>query len=310
MRIGAVVNPVAGGGRMKREWPAIAAALRARLGEVEVRTTAAPGDAPCLAEALVAGGCDLVIAGGGDGTISEVADGILKARDETGSDAALALAPCGTGNDIARMLGAPTDPGRIAAAIASGAERRLDAGRLSFVDDAGCLRFRYFLNIASLGISGAIDRAVNAAADKGRFSAKALFYWRTVVELIRFRFPTVRIAIDDEPPVEAAIALVAAANGPCFGGGMRIAPDADNADGLFDIVIVRASGKFGLIRDLRLIYCGAHLALPIVSVMRGRRLTVEPLGPADAPLLDIDGESPGRAPATFEILPAAIRVRC
>ena len=173
------------------------------------------------------------------------------------------------------------------------------------------LASRYFLNIASLGLSGATDRAVNADRRKGRGSAKVLFLWHTVVEFLRYRFQDVLISVDDGDAVEARVALVAAANGRFFGGGMMIAPDAEPDDGAFDVVIVRAAGKLKLILDIRLLYDGRHRGHPSISILRGRKVTVEPAGGGlvNAALIDIDGDSPGRIPATFEMLPGALSMR-
>jgi diacylglycerol kinase family enzyme len=138
-----------------------------------------------------------------------------------------------------------------------------------------------------------------------------VFLWHTVRELIRYRFQQVRISVDDGEPVDATIALVACANSRYFGGGMMIAPDAALDDGLLEVIVVRGVSKLKLIADLRLVYSGAHRRLKSCIFMRGKKITVEPLGDplANGALLDIDGESPGRIPATFEVLPAAIRVR-
>ncbi|TIP35583.1 MAG: diacylglycerol kinase family lipid kinase, partial [Mesorhizobium sp.] len=265
-----------------------------------------------LAIDLAASGCDLVIAAGGDGTASEVADGLLQAEHETGRTSALGLLPCGTGIDFARGLGLPDEIEEALARIAGAGARKVDAGRVCYIDDHGALASRHFINIASLGLSGATDRAVNADKRKGRVSAKALFFWRTVLEFIRYRFQEVRITIDDGEPVEARMALVAVANGKFFGGGMMIAPDADLSDGQFDVVILRAAGKLGLIRDIRLLYGGRHRNHPAITILRGRKVLVEPLGDVEknGALVDIDGESPGRIPATFEILPGALTLRC
>jgi len=310
LKVGVVLNPVAGGGRLKRDWPQVAAALRRHFGEVELRETQASGDAERLALDLAADGFGLVVAAGGDGTASEVADGLLQAADEGCGTAELALIPCGTGIDFARGLGLPHDLDALMARIAEAKGRKIDAGRISYVDDHGALASRHFINIASLGLSGATDRAVNADKRKGRVSAKALFYWRTVAEFVRYRFQHVRIAIDDGEPVEARMALVAVANGKFFGGGMMVAPDAALDDGQFEIVILRAANKLGLIRDIRLVYGGQHRNHPAITILRGRKVTVEPMSDDDAALVDIDGESPGRIPAVFEMRPGALTLRC
>jgi diacylglycerol kinase (ATP) len=315
MKVGVIMNPVAGGGRLKRHWPEIGAALQAAFGDFELRETQAAGDGSTLAMDLVAAhGCELVIAAGGDGTLSEVADGLIAAAAE-GSKAALGILPCGTGADFARGLGLGLGrEGDFATTIrrmAASKGRAIDAGRVSYVDDHGALASRYFINLASLGISGAVARAVNADARKGRVSAKALFYWHTVAEFIRYRFHDVSITVDDGEPIEARVGLVAAANGKFCGGGMMLAPDAQLDDGLFDVVILRAAGKLGLIWNMRLLYGGRHRNHPAITILRGRKVMVEPLVGRDASrmLIEADGESPGRIPATFEIMPGAITLK-
>lgn len=312
MAVGLVVNPVAGGGRMRRELPAIKAALTPHFPDLDVRETQAPGDAARLACMLVKDGAGLVIAAGGDGTVSETVDGLLAAKAEGAAGAQLGILPVGTGSDLARGLGLKGTLGELAGRIASSAGRTLDAARVDFTDDDGALASRHFINIGSLGLSGPTDRAVNAVKSSGRMSGKLVFLWHTVRELIRYRFQNVRVTVDDQPPVEASIALVACANSRYFGGGMMIAPDARTDDGLFEVVIVRGRSKLSLLKDLRLVYSGAHRNLASCTFLRGSNVVVEPLGDpiANGALLDIDGESPGRIPATFRMVPGAITVRC
>ncbi|MER8725056.1 diacylglycerol kinase family protein [Mesorhizobium sp. M1027] len=311
MKVAVVLNPIAGGGRLKRHWPEVAASLKRHFGDFELRETQAEGDAERLALDLAAIGFELVIAAGGDGTASEVADGLLKAFRESGRTAELGLLPCGAGIDFARGLGLSNNVDLTLKRIAEAKGRKVDAGCISYVDDHGALASRHFINIASLGLSGVTDRAVNADKRKGKVSAKALFYWRTVWEFLRYRFQDVAITIDDGAPVEARMALVAVANGKFFGGGMMIAPDAELNDGEFDIVILRAAGKLKLIWDIRLLYGGRHRNHPAITILRGKKVVVEPIGDVqkNAALIDIDGESPGRIPATFEILPGALTLR-
>lgn len=308
MKVGVIMNPVAGGGRLKRRWPEIDAALTAAFGEFDLRETQAAGDGERLALDLAANGCELVIAAGGDGTLSEVADGLINAAAE-GHQAALGVLPCGTGTDFARGLDLPDSYEAAIGRIAASKGRPIDAGRACYIDDHGALASRHFINIASLGVSGAVARAVNADERKGRVSAKALFYWRTVCEFLRFRFQEVRITIDDGEPFEARVALVVAANGRFFGAGMMVAPDAAVDDGRLDIVILRAAGKLGLIWNMRLLYGGRHRNHPAITILRGNKVVVEPIAGNGGMLVEADGESPGHIPATFEILPGALTLR-
>jgi diacylglycerol kinase (ATP) len=312
MKVGVILNPIAGGGRLRRHWPEIAAAVKSAFGDFELRETQAAGDGSTLAMDLAANGCELVVAAGGDGTVSEVAGGLINASAE-GVKAALGVIPCGSGADFARglNLGLGSDGGFEAAIrrMAASKGRVIDAGRVCYIDDHGALASRHFINISSLGVSGAVARAVNADERKGRVSSKALFYWRTVAEFLRYRFQDVRITVDEGEPVEARVALVAAANGKFFGAGMMVAPDAALDDGQLDIVILRAASKLGLIRDIRLLYGGQHRNHPAITILRGRRVTVEPLAGTSRVLVEADGESPGCIPATFEIVPKALTLR-
>lgn len=306
MRLAAVVNPVAGGGRAAREWPAAEAALSARFGSFPVMRTTGPDEASALAERLGREGAEIVVACGGDGTLSEVADGLLRVGDARGATPKLGPLPVGTGSDYARTLGLSADIAENAARIAREEWRAVDAGRVEFVGDDGGQRARYFINIASLGLSGPIDRAVNAGRRKGRVDGKLVFLVHTLRALVRYRFENVRLVIDERPPVDSRIALIAIANGRCFGGGMMVAPAAEIDDGAFDVAIFRPSGKFELIRNLNRVYSGAHVGLNSVAIMRARKVSVEPIGPPA--LLDVDGESPGRIPAIFEIRPRALTI--
>ena len=135
--------------------------------------------------------------------------------------------------------------------------------------------------------------------------------WHTIRELVRYKFQDVRISVDGTATaIEARIAVAAAANGRFFGGGMMIAPQAELDDGLLDFVIFRGAAKLTLIKDMRLLYSGSHVDHPAVTMLRGRKIVVDPAGDAalNTALLDIDGKSPGSIPATFEILPRAIRI--
>jgi len=311
MEVGVVVNPVAGSGRMRAAWPRIEQSLRRHFDKLSIRQTDGSGEACGLARALALDGCGLIVAVGGDGTVSEAVDGLMQASGAGCRDLQLGIVPVGTGSDLARGLGLAGNADALVARIAESRGRRLDVGRVDFVDDHGALASRHFINIASLGVSGPADRAVNAATRSGRFSGKAVFLWHTVRELARYRFQRVRVTVDDAEPVEAQIALVAIANSRFFGGGMMIAPDAEIDDGELDVVIVTARSKLSLVMDLRLVYSGAHRTLASCRFLRGKSVTVEPLGDPleNGALLDIDGESPGRIPATFQVLPGAMTVR-
>lgn len=302
MKIGVVMNPRAGGGRLGAEWPALAQALEQRLGAIEVVATKRVSEASSLAHQLAATGAELILAAGGDGTMGEVADGIMRA----GGRAAFAVIPFGTGLDFPRNLGLGPTPLDAVEAIASGRTRRIDVGRIGYVADDGTPGVRHFINETSFGLSGPTVRAVNAAKQRGRVG-KGVFLWHTLSQLFRYAPVRVRVTLDDAEVIEEEIAVVAVCNGKFFGGGMMVAPDAAIEDCLFDVVIVRQSSKLELISTLNRAYSGGHLKSRICTFRRARKVRVDPVG--KAALIDIDGESPGCVPATVEMLPGALTLR-
>ncbi len=305
MRAVAIINPTAGSGRAGRLWPDAAKVLKAAWPKLVVHETRETGHARGLAAEAAAAGAERLIICGGDGTIGEVVDGLLSAR---GPLPAIGIVPAGTGADFVRTIGRASSSAEAAALIVSGNPMRIDAGRVTYTREQGDLGVRHFINAASLGVSGPTALAVNARKRKG--GGKAAFLAATVAELIRYRFQDVRIAVDGAAPIETRIALVAIANGRSFGGGMRIAPDAAPDDGLFDVVVVRAASKRRLLFQLRRLYSGTHLGLAEVTILKGRRVTVEPaaIGDACPILVEADGESSGQCPAIFEVLPGALEL--
>jgi YegS/Rv2252/BmrU family lipid kinase len=213
--------------------------------------------------------------------------------------------PAGTGGDFIKTLGVPRETAAAAAALKSPA-RAIDVGRLRYVEDNGKEATRHFINIASFGIGGLVDRYVNRSSKA--LGGKVSFALATLKAGAKYKNATVRLVLDGGTPREGRVYNVAVANGRYFGGGMKVAPDAALDDGWFDVVTL---GDFGfsdlLFRGLD-IYSGKHLKNPKVTVTRARRVDAEAVDGAEV-LLDVDGEAPGRLPASFELLAGALKVR-
>ena len=309
-RVAVIVNPAAGNGRMRRAWPGIEARLRQRFGRFALYRTTGREDAAIFAQKAAAGGAGLIIAVGGNGTFNEIANGLLKAG-KTGSGAPeLGFVPVGVGMDLARSLGLPLDMAGAIAALERPA-KPVDAGRLTCVDEKGGRAERHFVNIASLGVSGPIVRAVNQAKGKGFLSGQLLFFVRTVRELIRYRFSTVRVTVEGHAPWEMPLAVAAIANGRFFGSGMAVAPDAQVDDGHFDVVMLQGTSKFFLIDQFSKIYNGAHRDMPQVTILRGSNVHVEAASDSFGPtLVEADGDICGFLPARLDMLPGVLKIRC
>ena len=300
-----ILNPKSASGKSLRVWPRIEPLFRARLGPFETLFTEAPNHAIQLTRDAIAGGADLVVAVGGDGTLSEVVNGFFDGRDPINPDAALGVIPFGTGGDFRKTVHLPKDLDRCGDILGRGHTRRIDLGRLEFVDRDGAPRARVFANIASFGISGVVDRLVNESSKV--LGGTLSFAIATARAGLSYQNKRVRMVFDDreDAPVDMTVNNVAVANGRYFGGGMHIAPEADIDDGKFDVVALGDLSVTDFVRHGLKLYNGTHLHLDKVSHRRCTRMRAEALEAGDIEL-DVDGETPGVLPATFEIMPGAL----
>lgn len=295
-----IVNPRSRNGATGRRADSLIRRLGSALGPLEVERTRGPRDAERIAREAVRAGTDRLIVAGGDGTLSEVATGLLSAG--LGGYATIVALPLGTGGDFLRTLGVPRELDRAIECLREGKLRPLDAGRATFVDRAGRPAHAHFVNVASFGVSGRVVELVNRSPRA--LGGRASFLLGALRAIARHRSAPVRIRVDGRLVHEGPLVLAAAANGRFFGAGMCIAPEARTDDGLFDVVAVRAMGRARLLRKLPLIYRGAHLSDPAVQAWHGRVVEAESLGPPVP--LELDGEPLGLLPARFELLPAAL----
>lgn len=300
-----VVNPQSAGGKTERRWPELRAQIQEAYGQFDERFTERAGDATHMTREALRGGAELVVAVGGDGTINECVNGFFDGNGPVAPMAAFGIVPAGTGGDFIKTLGVPRATAEAAAALKSPA-RAIDIGRLRYVDDDGKPAVRHFINIASFGIGGLVDRYVNQSSKA--FGGKVSFALATLKAGAKYKNATVRLTLDGGTPKEGRIYNVAVANGRYFGGGMKVAPDAALDDGLFDVVTLGDFGFSDLILRGLDIYSGRHLSNPKVTVARAKRVDAEAVDGAEV-LLDVDGEAPGRLPATFELLAGALQVR-
>ncbi len=302
-----IVNPSAQNGQLGRRWPELGATLRRELGSFEEAMTSGPGDATRLAREAVEAGVDTVVAVGGDGTTNEVVNGFFDGDRARGSTTALAVLPFGTGGDFRKSIGLPPDTRTAARVLAERQLRTIDVGHLELTGRDGAPQTRIFVNIASFGVSGLVDEYVNQTSK--RLGGRLSFMLATARAGFTYDNQRVRLVFDGDSAgaVDVTIYLVAVANGRYFGGGMNIAPQAELDDGQFDVVAMGDVSKWELLRHGRRIYNGTHLELEKVSHRRARTVRAEPVG-KEPVRLDVDGETPGILPATFRLLPGALRL--
>jgi len=297
-----IINPTSGGGAGVRMPAEAARELGGRGVSYEVHLTTASGHATDLAREAVLAGAKAVVAVGGDGTLHEVANGVLGARALDPSSATpMALVPVGTGNDFVKVVAGASPRSAAWATVVHGSVHWFDAG-LARWDDAA----EYFVNAAGTGIDVEVVRQMG----RHRGTKGPLAYVLALLRALR-HYEAIPIRLDADGQIyERRIMTVAVANGRCIGGTFRICPDARPDDGLFDVCAVAELPLLRSVLTAARIVRGTHAALPAVSNLRARR--VELSVPAGSSLFfQLDGEL--REPAgthrlTLELLPHALPV--
>jgi YegS/Rv2252/BmrU family lipid kinase len=304
-----IVNPHAGGGRAGRTFNGVRAVLERSLGPLDVAFSAKPDHCTGLARQAVVDGRSLVIAVGGDGTLSEVANGVL----EAGGGAAVGYVGQGTGGDFARTLGLEHRLDCYVDAIARGKDRFIDVGKVRYCSLEGEPRTRWFINILSAGLGGLVDRHV--AGSRRVFGAKATYFlasMRALAECERARLVCNSSLGKEDASHRLDAYMIAICNGGYFGGGMHVAPMAEPDDGRLEVVAMNAPSKLAFAGFSRQIYTGSHLASPGVRHFACDRIRIdlENDQARNVFLLDVDGEPLGVLPVDVELVPRALKFRC
>jgi len=308
-----IINPSSASGSTGEMWPRVASDLRSEFGAFQTTFTKVRGDASSIAADAARKGIKLIIACGGDGTVSEVANGILT----SGKDAELGILPSGTGGDFRRSLEIPSSTRAAAQVLRTGRTRRIDVGRISFVDYDGAEAMRYFVGVTSCGLSTKVIQRVKDGgpdwlpANTPRWLGGRVSFGASLLQTaMRSEATRLRVQLDDAPERHLLVATLCVANARYFGGGMKIAPEAKLTDGKFDVVGVGDLGAMKIFTSAPRVYLGSHLSMPEVSHALARKVTVRPAERGAVVDLEVDGELPGRLPATFQIIPEALRIRC
>jgi diacylglycerol kinase (ATP) len=209
----------------------------------------------------------------------------------------------GTGWDFARSLGLPRRIDQAIEIALHGRTRTIDLGRATYRPWAGGEAQSMFANIASAGMSGAIAQRANDTTKV--LGGKISYVWATFAVFAGWSNIEIEATVGDQRR-RARMHDVIVANGPYIGGGMKICPDAELDDGLFDVLLIGDLSKRDLILTLPKIFRGTHLPHPKAELLRGARVAID----APQPLpIELDGEQPGTTPASFEVVPQALRVR-
>lgn len=285
-RLRVIVNPSAGRGRAGQLLPGVEAALRGWAAEVEVSATRDIEHADTLAAEAAADG-QVAVALGGDGLVGRVAGATARAGG------LLAVLPGGRGNDFARGLGVGRDPVTAAAALVDAVERRVDLPEANGMP---------FIGIASVGF----DSDVQVIANRTKWlRGQSVYTFATLRALLPWRPVRFTVTVDGGEPRELVGWTVAAANAPYYGGGMKMAPGADIADGQLEVEFIRRCGRLTLLALFPRVFSGRHVETKYVTVQRAQRVTVD----ADRPFqVYADGDPVASLPAEIVVRPGALRL--
>ena len=280
-----LVNPSAGGGRAAKLLPQLEGALRARsLDHRLVLTTSLGHGCEEARKAATAGEIPVVMSG--DGLIGQIG-GVL-----AGCEVPMGVIPGGRGNDLARVLGIPTEIPAAVDLLAAGPTRAIDVGEVNG---------RRFLGVASCGF----DSEANRIANQARLVKGNLVYlYAALRALAAWKPARFELALDGDPRSFRGYS-VAAANSKAFGGGMLIAPDAELDDGKLDVMLAGRASKLRYLAEMPKVFKGTHVDSDHVEFLRGEEIEVS----ADRPfVIYADGDPIGATPAMMRVERRCLRV--
>ncbi len=308
-----IVNPTCGK-QDPRTLPQVLAGVERTLGDVVIRYTARRGHAEELAREAAGEGHSLIVAVGGDGTLSEVVNGVLSAADArlVAEPPVVGLIDAGTGGDFRRSLGIGAGYERSLEALALERVRFVDVGKATFPGPSGQPMTHYFVNVISAGLGGRVDHYIERIP--GFVGGKTAYYMASLWAVVTGSEQPVlaRITWNGETRDEVVPAfLVAVCNGRWFGGGMDLAPMALPDDGRLEVVTITERNKLFLLAKTRTIYAGRHLDEPTVTHFPCERieLRLESEPAQRRYLLDVDGDALGSLPLTIEVQKQRLPIR-
>ena len=294
-----IVNPIAGANAARRKWPHIHKLLRHSGLSFDYQYTEGVGHAIELARAAASDGYRFLVAVGGDGTVNEVANGILSVAGS--KETVIGVINTGTGNDFVRSVGIPRDYAHACSCLTGSRRLLIDVGVVQYRKDGQTLR-RFFINAAGVGFDAEV---VEATKRLPKYFGGTIPYVAGILRtLAGYKNKPVVLRVGNGVETRLILSVVVA-NGCYFGGGMRVAPQAELGDSLLDVVTVGDMGKFELLKTLPKIYKGTHINHSKVRMEKATQITIES---RERFLVHADGELLGEGPVSFWLVPSALSV--
>ncbi|MEJ6952321.1 diacylglycerol/lipid kinase family protein [Natronospora cellulosivora (SeqCode)] len=302
-KIMAVVNPVSSGGKTAKNWPQYIKYFQEEGLSIDSSYTSYPGHGVKLAREAVEKGYHYIMAVGGDGTINEVVNGLFKDNKLINEKIKLLIFAQGTGSDFIRTLGLKKGPEEIVKVMGRENIKSIDIGQVTYKSYDGNKESRYFINMADTGIGAATAKLVNESSKI--FGGFLTYLWGIIRTLIVYRNRKVKVKVDGKLKYQEKLNSLIIANGKYFGGGIMIAPEAELDNGSLNILALKNLSKIDIIFNLIRAYKGTHLSHPLLESIKGLELSIDSDYPLD---LEIDGESVGTVPASFQLLESSLSV--
>ena len=301
-----VVNPSSSGGKTARRHERIVQELRKRLqGEVTVFATAKPLDATQSTRAAIMQGAELIVVVGGDGTIHESVNGFADGGELINPSCQLGIISSGTAQDSARGFALPKGTLKQIEAVCGSCYRRVDIGRVAFIDNQGKASEQLFFNECQQGIAAVVVQRFQAHHKwMGGFLG---FGITAVATAARHREQLMTVEIDGKHVATGHLLGVVVANGAYAGGGMHFAPKSKVDDGLFDVVLIHKQSIPSRLINFPRIYIGTHINLSWISYFQGRSVKVTS---SEIVPIESDGEFLCHLPCSIDILPSALSLKC
>ena len=316
MRTLIITNPLAA--KARQAWPTLSKALDSAGIQYQTHETSSAGDATVKTRSALTSGTESVVVVGGDGTLSEAAEGFFKFNDDPdvpptpiNPSATLAILPAGTGNDFARGLRRGRSPLQHWIDVLVAHSRLNHGARTIDVLYGRCNGFEkpfICLNASTMGIGGETAGRVAAQGKFMRnFSGEFRFVFAAVGALAAWRERRVRVRVDGRVVVDGPMNLAGVANGLYAGGGMMLSPEARVDDGKLDVITASGLTRANVVTELSRIHTGGHVNNPKVTITQGSIVSIETFLTQDAMPLEADGNVRGVTPVQFQVLPGALR---
>lgn len=308
-----VINPNSAGDRTGSKWPSIEQELRKVIPQFTVHFTNHKGHATQITRHAINHGAKNIIGIGGDGTISEVAAGFFtddhKPIRKPG-EVSLGILASGTGSDFIRTFSIPSNIKRAISDFSNYTTKIIDAGKASYKNFENKTEQRVFINIGEVGIGGEVIKILD---EQGKWAWGWLSYQlATLRGLLNHKSKALELSFKSyssdrsyqkEEQMKGIFSGVIVANGKYYGSGMKVAPNAQVSDGLFDVVIIGNISRTEMVLKSSMIRSGTHIKDPKVQVISTDSISIKG---DESTLLEIDGELCGTCPVQFTLLPRSL----